>query len=67
MIEKYWGGVARNGCGHPGHKANECINGWIELIFHADGNSRKLRIIDFNNFWVTVVKNGYGTLISMNG
>ena len=67
MIEKYWGGVARNGCGHPGHKANECINGWIELIFHADGNSRKLRIIDFNNFWGTVVKNGYGTLISMNG
>ena len=35
--------VARNGCGHPGHK----VNGWIiELIFYADENSRKLRIID---------------------
>ena len=42
-------------------------NGLIELIFHADANSRKLRIIYFNNFWVAVVKNGHGTLISMNG
>ena len=32
-------------------------NGLIELIFHADANSRKLRIIYFNNFWVNVVKN----------
>ena len=60
--------VTRNGCGHPGHKVNEWVNGWIiELIFHADENSRKLRIINFNNFWVTVVKNGHETLISMNG
>ena len=45
--------VARNGCGNPGHK----VNGWIiKLIFHADENSRKLRIIDFNNFWVAAVK-----------
>ena len=22
LIEKYWTGVARNGCGHPGHKVN---------------------------------------------
>ena len=29
-------------------------NGLIELIFHADANSRKLRIIYFNNFWVAV-------------
>ena len=62
MIEKYWSGVARNGCGHPGHKVNGWVNGWIELIFHADANSRKLRIIYFNNFWVAVVKNGHGTL-----
>ena len=27
-------------------------NGLTELIFHADANSRKLRIIYFNNFWV---------------
>ena len=45
--------VARNGCGHPGHKVNGCI---IKLIFHADENSRKLRIIDFNNFWVAAAK-----------
>ena len=59
--------VARNGCGHPGHKVNGWVNGWTELIFHADANSRKLRIIYFNNFWVAVVKNRHGTLISMNG
>ena len=23
FIEKYWRGVAKNGCGHPGHKVNE--------------------------------------------
>ena len=40
---------------------------WIELIFHADANWRKLRVIYFDNFWVAVVKNGYGTLFSMNG
>ena len=45
--------MARSGCDHPGHKVNGCI---IKLIFHADENSRKLRIIDFNNFWVAVVK-----------
>ena len=50
MIEKYWGGVARNGCGHPGHKVNEWMNGSIELIFDVDADKRKLRIIDFNNF-----------------
>ena len=59
--------VARNGCGHPGHKVNGWVNGWIELIFHADANSRKLRIIYFNNFWVAVVKNEHETLISTNG
>ena len=60
--------VARNGCGHSGHKVNGWVNGWIiELIFHADEDSRKLRIIDFNNCWVAVVKNGHETLISMNG
>ena len=67
MIEKYWGGVAINGCGHPGDKVNGWINGWIELIFEADANSRKLRIIYFDNFWVAVVKNGHETLFSMNG
>ena len=27
------------------------------MNFHADANSRKLRITDFNNFWVDLVKN----------
>ena len=66
MIEKYLGGVARNGCGHPVHKVNGWMDGWTELIFQADANSRKLKIIYVNDFWVTVVKNGHGTLISMN-
>ena len=45
-------------------QVNGWMNGWIELIYHADTNSRKLTIIYFNNFWVAVVKNGHGTLIS---
>ena len=60
-------GVVRNGCGHPGHKVNGWMNGWTELVFHADADSGKLRIIYFNKFWVAVVKNGYGALISVNG
>ena len=52
MVVAIW-----NGCGYPGHKVNGWINGWIELIFHADANWRK----------VAVVKNGHRTLISMNG
>ena len=56
------------GSGHPGHKVNGWMNGSIELIFHADANKRKLRTLYFNNnFWVAVVKNGHGTLISING
>ena len=43
----------------------EWMSEW--MIFHADANSRKLKIIDFNNFWVAVVKDGHGNLISMNG
>ena len=27
LIEKYWSGMARNGCGHPGHKVNGLMNG----------------------------------------
>ena len=53
--------MTRNGCGHPSWSQGE----W--MIFHTDANSSKLRIIDFNNLWVTVVKSGHGTLISMNG
>ena len=30
------------------------------MVFHADENSRKLRIIDFNNFWMAVSKMGMG-------
>ena len=32
----------------------------MRVIFHADANSRKLRIIDFNNFWVAVLKMSMG-------
>ena len=58
-------GVVRNGCGHPGQKVNGWMKGWTELIFHADANSGKLRstLIVFG----TVVKNGHGNLISING
>ena len=66
-MEKYSGGVTRNDCGHPGHKVNGWMNGWIEPIFYADSNSRNLRIIYCNNFCVAVVKNEHGTQISMNG
>ena len=64
--------MVRNGCGYPDHK----VDGWMELNFHADGNSAKLRITKYeryesqelrNNFWLAVVKNGHGTLISLNG
>ena len=48
-IKSWWknigGGVARNGCGHAGHKVNGWMNGSIELDFHVDANKRKLRII----------------------
>ena len=46
-------GVVRNDCGHPGHKVNEWMNGWTELIFHDDANSGKLRIalIIFGWLW----------------
>ena len=46
-MEKYWAGVARNGCDHLGHKVNGRMDRWIELIFHADANPRKLSIIYF--------------------
>ena len=51
--KKYWVGVVRKGCGHPGHKVNGWMNGWTELIFHADANSGKLRItlIIFGWLW----------------
>ena len=62
---KILGWCDQNGCGHLSHKVNGWMNGWIELIFHADANSRKLRTIYFNNFWVAVVKNRHGTLISI--
>ena len=64
--KKYWVGVVRKGCGHPGHKVNGWMNGWTELIFYADTNSGKLRITLIIFGWL-VVKNGHGTLISMNG
>ena len=49
--------MAGNSCGHPVHKMNGWVNGWIiEWIFHTDEDSRKLRIIHFNNFWVDEVK-----------
>ena len=67
LIENIGVGVARYGCGHPGHKVNGWMNGGTEVIFHVDPNSGKLKIIYFNNFWVAVVKGGHGTLISMNG
>ena len=44
MIEKCWGGVARNGCGHPGHK----VNGYI---------FKKAKSY-FNSYWVAMVKYG---------
>ena len=34
---------------------------------YADANSRKLRIVYVNNFWVAVAKNGHWTLVSMSG
>ena len=57
-------GVVGNDCGHPGHKVNGWMNGWSELIFHADANSGKLRItlIVFGWLWS---KMDMG-LISMN-
>ena len=48
----------------PSWSQGEWMSEW--MIYHADANSRKLRIIDFNNFWMAVVKNGHGTLILMN-
>ena len=37
------------------------MNRGIELIFHADANPSKLRMIYFNSFWEAVVdKNGHG-------
>ena len=42
---------------------------WVDELadfLHADGNSIKLTI-KVHNFWVAVVKNGHGALISMNG
>ena len=64
---KSWGknirvGMVRNGCGYPGDKVNGWMNEWTELTFHADANSGKLS----SNFWVAVVTNGHGALISMN-
>ena len=49
----------------PSWSQSEWMSEW--MIFHADTDSRKLKIIDFNNFLVAVVKSGHGTLISMNG
>ena len=48
----------------PSWSQGEWMSEW--MVFHADANSRKLRMIDFNNLWVAVVKLGHGTLISMN-
>ena len=62
MIKNIGVGVVINDSDHPGHKVNGWIDGWTELIFHADTNSGKLRIT-----WMTVVKNGHETLISING
>ena len=45
---KILGWCARNGCDHRVDKVNGWMNGWTELIFHTDANSRKLRIIFFN-------------------
>ena len=41
---------------------NELIN--CADFLHADANTKKLKIMYFNNFWVVVVKTGRGTLIS---
>ena len=64
--------MARNGCGYPGHKVvTGSMNGWTELIFHADANSGDFLRSNLKNYfkksWVVVVKNGHWTLISMNG
>ena len=46
--------MTRNGCDHPGvcGLMNERIDG---MIFHADANSRKLRIIYFDE-WLNLAE-----------
>ena len=66
MIEKYWVGCCQIWLWHTDHKVNGWMNGLTELIFcilMPSENSGKLKNY-FNIFWVVLVKNVHGTLIS---
>ena len=66
MIEKYWGGCVHKGL-WPTWRRGESMNEWMNWAdFSCWCKFRKVKNY-FNNFWVTVVKNGLETLISMNG
>ena len=65
LIEKCWGGVARNGCGHPGHDEWMDKLSWFFKLMQIQERQELYTL--YNNFWVAVVKNGHGTLIPTNG